>query len=163
MPDHGSISYARPPLIGIVTHELRADPEPAWALAAGRRERDLAPARLNLRLTYVQAISEAGGLPVVLPAHGFADDAQALLERVDGLLFSGGPDFDPATYGQKRHPQLGPDVERVADEYELALLAAARERDLPVLGICRGMQGINIGRGGTLHQHVADHHQTHAP
>ena len=154
-----AIRYARPPLIGIVTHELRAEPEPAWASAPGRRERDLAPARLSLRLTYVQAISEAGGLPVVLPAHGFADDAHALLDRIDGLLFSGGPDYDPATYGQPRHPELGPDVDRVADDYELAMLAAARERDLPVLGICRGMQGMNIVRGGTLHQHILDHRQ----
>ncbi len=163
MPDHGPIKYAAPPLIGIVTHELREEPEHAWASAPGRRERDLAPARLNLRLTYVQAISEAGGLPVVLPAHGFADDVHAMLDRIDGLLFSGGPDYDPATYGQPRHPQLGPDVDRVADEYELAMLAAARERDLPVLGICRGMQGMNIVRGGTLHQHVLEHRQTHAP
>ncbi len=162
------IRYASPPLIGIVTHELRAEPEPAWAPAPGRNERDLAPARLSLRLTYVQAISEAGGLPVVLPAHGFADDAHALLDRMDGLLFSGGPDFDPATYGAARHPQLGPDVDRVADEYELALLGAARERDLPVLAICRGMQGMNIERGGTLHQHLPDltqldHRQRHEP
>jgi putative glutamine amidotransferase len=163
IPDHGAIKYAAPPLIGIVTHELRAEPEHAWAPAPGRRERDLAPARLNLRLTYVQAISEAGGLPVVLPAHGFADDAHALLDRLDGLLFSGGPDYDPATYGQPRHPKLGPDVDRVADDYELAMLAAARERDLPVLAICRGMQGMNIVRGGTLHQHLLDHRQTHAP
>jgi putative glutamine amidotransferase len=156
-----------PPLIGVVTHDLRADAQPAWALARGRQERDLAPQRLTLRLTYTQAVQEAGGLAVVVPAHGFVDDTAALLDRLDGLLFSGGPDLDPAVYGQGRHPQLGPDVDRVSDEYELALLAGAAERDLPVLGICRGMQALNVSRGGTLHQHLPDrtgleHVQGHA-
>jgi putative glutamine amidotransferase len=136
---------------------LREESGPAWAPAPGRRERDLAPARLNLRLTYVQAVQEAGGIAVVLPAHGHADDAHALLDRLDGLLFSGGPDLDPATYGQPRHPLLGPDVDRVADEYELRLLDAACERDVPLLAICRGLQALNVARGGTLHQHLPDH------
>ena len=145
-----------PPLIGVVTHELRAETEPAWAPAAGRSERDRAPQRLALRLTYTQAIQEAGGIAVVVPTHGFVDDTAALLDRLDGLLFSGGPDLDPAVYGHARHPQLGPDVDRVCDEYELALHDGARERDLPVLGICRGMQALNVARGGTLHQHLPD-------
>jgi putative glutamine amidotransferase len=156
------------PLIGIVTHELRAEADPAWAATPQRRERDLAPARLALRLTYTQAVQEAGGLAVVLPAHGYADDARALLDRVDGLLFTGGPDLDPGVYGEPRHPELGPDVDRASDEYELALLAAATERDLPLLGICRGMQALNVARGGTLHQHLPDvtaldHLQGHEP
>lgn len=159
---------AAPPLIGVVTHELRAEPEPAWAPATGRRDRDLAPQRLSLRLTYTQAIQEAGGIAVVVPAHGFADDTAALLDRLDGLVFSGGPDLDPAVYGQARHPRLGPDVDRAGDEYELALLAGATERDLPLLAICRGMQALNVSRGGTLHQHLPDitdlaHGQRHAP
>jgi putative glutamine amidotransferase len=167
MPDVGvrdrrqSPSMARhrspaPPLIGVVTHELRAETEPAWAPAVGRRERDLAPHRLALRLTYTQAIQEAGGIAVVVPTHGFVDDTAALLDRLDGLLISGGPDLDPAVYGHGRHPQLGPDVDRVCDEYELALLDGAGDRDLPVLGICRGMQALNVARGGTLHQHLPD-------
>ena len=158
---------AAPPLIGIVTHELRAESEPSWAPAVGRRERDLVPQRLSLRLTYTQAVQEAGGIAVVVPAHGYLDDTAALLDRLDGLVFSGGPDLDPATYGHARHPQLGPDVDRVSDEYELALLAAAAERDLPLLGICRGMQALNVSRGGTLNQHLPDitaveHRQSHA-
>jgi putative glutamine amidotransferase len=157
-----------PPLIGVVTHELRAEAEPAWAASLGRGERDLAPARLALRLSYTQAVQEAGGLAVVLPAHGYVDDTAALLDRVDGLLFSGGPDLDPAVYGQDRHPRLGPDVDRVSDEYEVALLRGAAERDLPVLGICRGMQALNVSRGGTLRQHLPDvtgldHLQGHEP
>jgi putative glutamine amidotransferase len=158
---------AAPPLIGVVTHELRADAAPAWAPSPGRRERDLAPHRLAMRLTYTQAIQDAGGIAVVVPTHGFVDDTAALLDRLDGLVFSGGPDIDPAAYGQARHPQLGPDVDRDGDEYELAMLAGAAERDLPVLAICRGMQALNVSRGGTLHQHLPDrtpleHNQSYA-
>jgi putative glutamine amidotransferase len=157
-----------PPLIGVVTHELRADPQPAWALAAGRRDRDLFPPQLALRLTYTQAVQEAGGIAVVVPAHGFVDDTAALLDRLDGLVFSGGPDLDPGVYGHAPHPLLGPDIDRVSDEYELAMHAGAAERDLPVLAICRGMQSLNVSRGGTLHQHVPDltaldHNQSERP
>ena len=170
----GTIDRIRPrilpataPLIGIVTHELRGEPEPAWAPAPGRSERDRAPHRLALRLTYTQAVQEAGGVAVVVPAHGFVDDTEALADRLDGLIFSGGPDLDPGVYGHAPHPQLGPDVDRVSDEYELALHRLAAERDLPVLGICRGMQALNVSRGGTLHQHLPDrstleHSQGHA-
>ena len=104
----------------------------------------------------MQAISEAGGIAVVLPAHGFANDQHALLDRVDGLLFSGGPDLDPATYGRLPHPLLGPNIDRTADEYELDILAEARRRDIPMLAICRGMQALNVAAKGTLHQHVPD-------
>ena len=168
---HAGISPARPqhpPLIGVVTHELRPEPAPSWAPAPGRSERDRNPARLSLRLSYTQALHEAGAIAVVLPAHGFVDDAGALLDRLDGLLFSGGPDLDPASYGAAPHPELGPDIDRAGDEYELALLAAATARDLPLLAICRGMQALNVARGGTLHQHLPDrtqleHRQTHEP
>ena len=151
-----------PPLIGVVTHELRAEPARAWAPRPGRTERDLAPARLALRLSYTQALQEAGAIAVVLPAHGYVDDTDALLDRVDGLLISGGPDLDPGVYGQAPDPRLGPDVERVSDEYEQALLLGAAERDLPLLGICRGLQALNVSRGGTLVQHLDEHLQTHA-
>ena len=147
---------AAAPLIGIVTHALRVEDEPGMAVASGRPERDLAPKRLELRLSYTQAVQDAGGLAVVLPAHGYANDVDALLRRVDGLLFSGGPDIDPAVYAQERHPELGPDVDRASDEYELALLDGAVQHDVPVLGICRGMQALNVARGGTLHQHLPD-------
>jgi putative glutamine amidotransferase len=113
-------------------------------------------------------VQEAGGLAVVLAAHGYVDDTAALLDRVDGLLFSGGPDLDPAVYGQDRHPEIGPDVDGASDEYEVALLRGAAERDIPVLGICRGMQALNVSRGRTLHQHLPDvtaldHLQDHEP
>src|SRR3954447_25585511 len=112
---------AAPPLIGVVTHELRDERAPAWAPAPGRRERELAPARLSLRLSHTHALQDAGPIPVVLPAHGYVDDAAALLDRVDGLLISGGPDLDPALYGQEPQPAPrparrpgGPEAEQAA-------------------------------------------------
>jgi putative glutamine amidotransferase len=121
-----------------------------------------------MRLSYTQAVQEAGGIAVVVPARGNVDDIGPLLDRMDGLLFAGGPDIDPATYRHERHPLLGPDVDRVSDEYEFALLREATTRDLPILAICRGMQALNVARSGTLYQHLPDrtaldHRQSHEP
>jgi len=93
----------------------------------------------------------AGAVPFLLP---YAEDAAAraaLLDRVDGLLLGFGRDIDPARYGAGPHPSLTA-VSRHRDEVELALAADALERDLPLLGICRGMQIVNVARGGTLHR-----------
>jgi putative glutamine amidotransferase len=93
----------------------------------------------------------AGGVPFLLP---YAEDAAAraaMLDRVDGLLLGFGRDIDPARYGAGPHPALTA-VSRHRDEVELALAADALERDLPLLGICRGMQILNVARGGTLHR-----------
>jgi putative glutamine amidotransferase len=121
-----------------------------------------------MRLSYTQAVQEAGGIAVVVPARGQLDDVAPLLERLDGLIFAGGPDIDPATYGHESHPLLGPDVDRESDEYEFALLREATARDLPLLAICRGMQALNVARSGTLYQHLPDrseldHRQAHEP
>ena len=108
-------------------------------------------------MTYLRAIEAAGGMPVVLPPLG---DAVALLERLDGVCLSGGPDLDPAAYGAPdRHSELGP-TEPDLDAFELALARAADQRGIPVLGICRGAQALNVTRGGSLHQHVPAHRQT---
>src|SRR6185312_8118290 len=79
----------------------------------------------------------------------------ALLERVDGICLSGGPDVHPDAYGAAPHAELGPTEPRL-DAFELALARAADERDMPILAICRGMQVLNVARGGTLHQHLPD-------
>lgn len=101
---------------------------------------------------YARAVLMAGGLPVWVPA----DSPPALLGRLDGLLLSGGDDIDPAAYGQAPHPALGaPSLAR--DAHERSLLEVALADDLPVLGVCRGAQLLNVHLGGTLHQHVPAH------
>ena len=108
-------------------------------------------------MTYLRAIEEAGGMPVVLPPLG---DAAAYLDRLDGICLSGGPDLDPDAYGApERHAELGP-TEPGLDAFELELARAADARGLPILGICRGAQALNVARGGTLHQHLPGHRQT---
>jgi putative glutamine amidotransferase len=140
------------PLIGVTTSELRAS-------SAGtlRRHGEPPHAEMALGMTYLSAIEAVGGMPVVLPPLG---DVEALLDRLDGICLSGGPDLDPDAYGaSERHAELGP-TEPSIDSFELALARAADARGLPVLGICRGAQALNVARGGTLHQHVPAHRQT---
>ena len=101
---------------------------------------------------YVRQVSGAGAVPVLLPP--IADDVE-VLDRLDGLVLAGGADVDPARYGAQRSPRTGP-AAADRDEAELALLAAALERDLPVLAVCRGLQLLTVLRGGTLVQHLPD-------
>jgi len=114
---------------------------------------DKVPAAL-LPWTYVQQVIDAGGAPILLPPE--ASTVRDVLSKVDGLLLTGGPDVDPARYGQER----GPSTQRPResrDEAELEALAVARELGMPVLAICRGLQLLNVARGGTLHQHLPEH------
>ena len=83
------------------------------------------------------------------------DRIAPLLDRLSGVLLSGGPDLDPAAYGSAAHPELGP-TEPQLDAFEVALAREAESRGLPILGICRGAQALNIARGGTLYQHVPE-------
>jgi putative glutamine amidotransferase len=105
-----------------------------------------------LREDYVRSVEQAGCLAVLLPP-GSPADAGALLDRLDGLLLSGGADVDPALYGQAPHAKLGR-VVRNRDEFEVALCREALRRDLPVLAICRGQQVLNVATGGTLIQDI---------
>jgi putative glutamine amidotransferase len=106
--------------------------------------------------TYTDRVDAAGGMPVLLPASaaGTADPG-ALLDAVDCLLLSGGADLYPATYGSDADPRTT-NVRRARDDFELALVRAAIERELPVLGICRGLQVLNVACGGDLVQHLDD-------
>jgi len=109
---------------------------------------------MALGLKYLHAIESAGGIPVVVPPLQI-DCLDALLDRVDGVCLSGGPDLDPEAYGARRHVRTGP-TESQLDVFELALAQAADARQLPILAVCRGMQLLNVARGGTLHQHLPD-------
>ena len=93
-----------------------------------------------------------GGQPVVVDPAG---DLVPLLDRVDAVVLSGGPDIDPACYGEEHHAEVY-GVDRAADDAELALARAAVERATPTLAICRGLQVLNVALGGTLHQHIPD-------
>ncbi|MFI7588650.1 gamma-glutamyl-gamma-aminobutyrate hydrolase family protein [Spongisporangium articulatum] len=138
------------PLIGITTYR-----EPAhWGVWHGVTT-DLLPA------AYADSVRAAGGLPVLLPS---VPGVEAALARLDGLVLAGGADVDPARYGADAHERTGaPRAQR--DDAELALLAAAEAADVPVLAVCRGVQVLNVARGGTLTQHVPElvGHEDHNP
>jgi putative glutamine amidotransferase len=142
-------SLERRPLIGVTTSEVRPEervnPVP---------EGEPVGVEMALGITYLKAIEAAGGLPMVMPP--LAEDAiEPLLDRLDGICLSGGPDLDPALYKAAPHPELGP-IEPELDRFELAVAARADAREMPILAICRGTQALNIVRGGALHQHLPD-------
>jgi putative glutamine amidotransferase len=106
--------------------------------------------------SYSRAVGGAGAIPVLLAADdAAAADAGPLLDLLDGLILSGGGDLDPASYGAGSDPgTVGVSAER--DRFELALARGALERDLPLLGVCRGMELLNVACGGTLERQLAD-------
>jgi len=141
----------RRPVIGICTALARA----RW----GVWERDAA----LLATSYIAAIQRAGGLALMLPPDGhFERDPDEVLDLLDGLILAGGSDIDPACYGADAHPETLHTVPE-RDAAELALARRAVDRDIPVLGICRGMQVINVAFGGTLTQHLPEElgHEEH--
>jgi putative glutamine amidotransferase len=112
--------------------------------------------------SYVDAVQQAGGLALMIPPDAqLAREPDQVLDLLDGLVLAGGADIDPAAYGEPPHAEtLGTVPER--DSFEIALARRALERDMPLLGICRGMQLMNVARGGTLLQHLPDrfgHHE----
>ncbi|MGZ6589354.1 MAG: gamma-glutamyl-gamma-aminobutyrate hydrolase family protein [Solirubrobacteraceae bacterium] len=140
---------SRPPLIGVSTSEVRFPEDVDQTEHAEPPRRELA-----VGVTYADAVEQAGGVPVVLAPVG-VEMIDPLLARLDGLCISGGPDLDPSYYGAEPHPELGPTFPDI-DRFELAILRHAQARGLPVLAICRGMQLLNVSRGGTLSQHLPD-------
>ena len=143
------------PLIGISTSELRNPRE-----HVNRPQSEPPMRELALGLTYPQAVTRAGAVPVVIPPFSSDEVIAALLDRVDGICLAGGPDLHPSLYGQEPHPNLGP-TEAVLDGCEVALVRMALRERLPLLCICRGAQALNVARGGTLHQDLPGHRQEH--
>lgn len=137
------------PLIGVTTSELRPG-----ELATLRRHGEPPHAEMALGITYVRAIEAAGGIPVVMPPLALAD-VPGLVARLDGLLLSGGPDLAPAAYDGPPHPELGL-TEPALDAFEYAVILEALRCNLPILGICRGAQALNVALGGGLHQHLPE-------
>ena len=111
--------------------------------------------------SYLSAVERAGGLAVMLPPdRAEGEDSSQLLTLLDGLVLAGGADIDPASYGQEAHANTTDTVPE-RDAFEIALTRAAIERDMPLLGICRGMQLLNVACGGTLVQHLPEHFGHH--
>jgi putative glutamine amidotransferase len=134
----------------------RARVRPVIGITAGIEDASWGAWRASTALVpfaYVRAVDQAGGRPVILPP---GDDGVAeTLELVDGVVFSGGADIDPVTYGDEQHPETRPGRPE-EDRFELALLSAALDRDMPVLAVCRGSQLLNVAYGGDLTQHLPD-------
>jgi putative glutamine amidotransferase len=137
------------PLIGVTTSELRPG-----ELATLRRHGEPPHPEMALGIPYVRAVEAAGGVPVVMPPLALPGVTD-LVARLDGLLLTGGPDLEPAAYDQRPHAQLGSTEPRL-DAFEYAVVREAVRLRLPILGVCRGVQALNVARGGTLHQHLPD-------
>jgi putative glutamine amidotransferase len=146
---HGGVA----PVVGITSYVEQA----RWGVW------DVPAAVLPFR--YVERVEAAGGRAVVLPPTAAAGDSDdSVLDRLDAVVFAGGADLDPALYGEEPHAETtGLRPER--DAAELPLMRAVLERDLPTLGICRGMQLLSVVRGGSLVQHLPDAvgHERHRP
>ena len=129
------------PLIGIPCHA-------AFRAETGR------PIYANNR-AYIHAVEDAGGLPVLIPMLNDLKLLDTLLARLDGLLLSGGIDMNPSRYGEAVHP-LTEEADLQLDEFEMFLTYWALQEDVPILGLCRGMQVINVVLGGSLYQDISD-------
>ncbi len=135
------------PVIGVTVSEIRRK-EDAQRVEHGEPTQT----EMTLGLTYRRAVEVAGGLPVALPPLTM-ENADAVLDHLSGLLLTGGPDVDPSCYGAEPSAELGP-TDPVVDAFEIELCRSAYRRRVPILGICRGAQVLNVARGGTLHQHL---------
>jgi putative glutamine amidotransferase len=137
------------PMIGVTVSEIRAKED-----AQRVRHGEPTQTEMTLGLAYMRAVERAGGLPVALPPLA-SENVDPLLDKLSGLLLTGGPDLDPTCYGAEPNPELGP-IDHDVDVFEIALCRRADRRGMPILGICRGSQVLNVARGGTLYQHLPD-------
>lgn len=139
------------PVIGICTPHERA----RWSGAPARARGNESDAYV-LPGSFVDPVHRAGALALLLvPDEALVADPDEALDRIDGLMLAGGADVDPVSYGAAPHP-LTSETDPRRDAFEIAVVRRALERDLPLLGICRGMQIMNVARGGTLHQDLPE-------
>ena len=131
------------PVIGITTYEDQASWR-GWSARAAM-----------LPYVYVDAVRRSGGRAVLLPPGGDDEEASVTVASLDGLVVTGGPDIDPVRYGASRHPRTQAPT-TLRDAWDLAVTSHALRLGVPLLAICRGMQVLNVCRGGTLHQHLPD-------
>ena len=129
------------PRIGITTSTLQRAPEGTVQVSAATH------------MAYVNCVYQAGGLPLLLPNLPHAEDAEEIIAHLDGILFSGGGDIDPIYWHEPPHPKLGL-IDPMRDTFEFALLHVALRQDLPILGICRGVQVMAAATGGDLWQDI---------
>jgi len=149
-----------PPLIGVTTSEVRRA-----NLTVPIPEGEPPQHEMALGMPYVRALARSGAIPIVLPPLDL-ELVPGLLAPLSAVCLSGGPDLDPTAYGADPHAELGP-VEPALDLFELEVARVADGAGLPILGICRGAQALNVSRGGSLVQHLpafadgsVDHRQT---
>jgi putative glutamine amidotransferase len=130
------------PIIGVTSNLLSAGNGRIASVAVGE--------------AYIQSVLRAGGIPVIIPVGLSEPELRLLLSRLDGILLTGGGDIDPARFDGVPHPRVY-DVDPRRDDLEIRLVQQAAERGTPFLGICRGIQAINVALGGSLYTDLADH------
>jgi putative glutamine amidotransferase len=128
---------------------------PLIGITTDRMYRSSGLLQQGITQAYIEAIYQAGGCPVLIPLGGPSEAYAELAQRLDGVLFTGGGDVHPAAYASQPHPKVTY-VDEDRDRVEIAMLHLALERRLPILGVCRGLQVINIALGGTLFEDIAD-------
>lgn len=111
--------------------------------------------KYQLPAEYIAAVRRAGGVPVLLPPG--EQDSRVYLDLIDGIIFTGGGDLDPNLYNEAHHPEIY-NLDMARDHSELEMAREVLTRAMPCMGICRGMQVLNVVLGGTLHQHLSDHY-----
>ncbi len=143
------MTMSQRPIIGVSSSEIRT-PEHLKQIPTGEP-----PHReICLGIPYLDSVQQVNAVPLIIPPMKQVT-IDAVLDSVDAVCLSGGPDLDPSTYGQPPHEQLGP-TELATDSFEIALARAADARQMPILAICRGAQVLNVARGGSLIQHIPD-------